>query len=301
VSCGAKHSLYNACQALLNPEDEVIIPAPYWVSYPDIVTLAGATPVIVSTGLDTRYTLTPEQLTAAITNKTRLLILNSPSNPTGTSYSESALVALAEVLENHPQIMLLSDDIYEHIRWGSLPFCNILMACPALYDRTIVVNGVSKCYAMTGWRIGYAAGPAELIRGMRSLQSQSTSNPNAMAQVAAEAALTGNQSCVQTMVHAFKERHDFVVATLNNIPGVHCLLGDGTFYAFPNVEVAMANLKLSSDVALADYLLETAHLAVVPGSAFGMPGHIRLSFATSLEQLTEALDRLKKALSLSGD
>ncbi|HID82803.1 MAG TPA: pyridoxal phosphate-dependent aminotransferase [Thiotrichales bacterium] len=297
VSSGGKQSFYNLCQALLNPGDEVIIPAPYWVSYPDMVLLADGKPVIVSAGQDQGFKLTPEQLEAAITKNTRLFVINSPSNPTGVAYSNEELAALAEVLLKHPQVLIATDDMYEHILFNGQQFSNIVMACPNLYDRTIVLNGVSKAYSMTGWRIGYAGGPADLIKAMKKVQSQSTSNPCSISQAAAVAALAGDQAFVQTMLKAFEDRHVYVVKTLNKIPGFNCMPSDGTFYSFPNVEAAIGNLDgVNDDLGLADYLLTKAEVALVPGTAFGLSGHIRISFATSMENLENALDRIAEAL-----
>jgi aspartate aminotransferase len=297
VSCGGKQSFYNLVEALLNPGDEVIIPAPYWVSYPDMVRLADGEPVIVKTGLDQRFKISPEQLEAAITAKTRLVVLNSPSNPTGVAYNTRELQALADVLLRHPQVLIATDDMYEHILWTDEPFANIVNVCPALYPRTMVLNGVSKAYAMTGWRIGYAGGPAQLIQAMKKIQSQSTSNPASPSQAAATEALNGDQSCITPMVSAFKQRHDYLVKALNELPGVRCAAADGTFYAFPDVSGAIASLEgVDDDVKLAAYLLNEVGLALVPGSAFGAPGYVRLSFATSLEVLKEAMERLQKAL-----
>jgi aspartate aminotransferase len=298
VSCGGKQSFYNLAQALLNPGDEVIIPAPYWVSYPDMVLLAGATPVIVDAPQSQKFKITAEQLEAAITGRTRLFVINSPSNPTGMAYSSEELQALGEVLRRHPEVIVATDDMYEHIVWTAGSFVNILNACPDLYERTMVLNGVSKAYSMTGWRIGYAAGPAPLIEAMANIQSQSTSNPTSISQVAAEAALTGDPSFIGTMVTAFKERHDFVVRELNSMPGVNCLETDGTFYVLPNVEAAIERLPgISDDLGLAEYLIEHGGVAAVPGSVFGAPGHMRLSIATSMANLEKALERLKTALS----
>jgi aspartate aminotransferase len=297
VSCGGKQSFYNLCQALLNAGDEVVIPAPYWVSYPDMVLLADGEPVIITTGVDTRFKITPEQLNAAITPRTRLVVLNSPSNPTGVAYTRAELAALGEVLLQHPHVLVATDDMYEHILWSEEPFCNILNACPSLYERTIVLNGVSKAYAMTGWRIGYAGGPADLIKAMKKIQSQSTSNPTSISQVAAQAALEGDQSCIEPMLKAFHERHDFVVAALNAIPGIECLPADGTFYCFPHVQAVIDRLDgVADDVALAAHLLDAAGVALVPGSAFGAPGYIRFSFAIGMDVLEDALGRLRKAL-----
>lgn len=297
VSCGGKQSFYNLAQALLNPGDEVIIPAPYWVSYPDMVILADARPVIIFAGKEQGFKITPEQLDAAITGHTRLLVLNSPSNPTGVAYTLDELKALGEVLRKYPDILIASDDMYEHILWEQESFCNILDACPDLYERTIVLNGVSKAYSMTGWRIGYAGGPAPLIKAMKKIQSQSTSNPASISQVAAEAALNGDQSCITTMLEAFKQRHDYVVSALNGLKGIDCLPSDGTFYSFPDMQAIIdARDELHNDVDLAEMLLEKAGVALVPGSAFGAPGYMRLSFATSMDNLKNALGRIKEAL-----
>ncbi len=298
VSCGGKQSFFNLAQAMINPGDEVIIPAPYWVSYPDMVLLADGVPVIVAGAQDQQFKINAEQLDAAITDKTRLVVLNSPSNPAGTAYTRAELEALGEVLRKYPDVIIATDDMYELIMWADEPFCNIAMACPDLYGRTIVLNGVSKCYSMTGWRIGYAGGPADLIKAMKKIQSQSTSNPTSISQVAAEAALRGSQECVATMNQSFKRRHDFVLESLNDIPGFECIEGDGTFYLFPNVEKAIENLDgVNNSSELSSFLLEKAEVALVPGSAFGLEGHLRLSFATSDEALTEALRRIKAALS----
>jgi aspartate aminotransferase len=297
VSCGGKQSFYNMCQAMLNAGDEVIIPAPYWVSYPDMVLLAEAEPVIVPTGVDSHFKISAEQLDAAITSKTRLFVINSPSNPTGVAYSRAELESLGEVLRKHPQVLIATDDMYEHILWSEEPFSNILDACPDLYERTIVLNGVSKVYAMTGWRIGYAGGPADLIKAMKKVQSQSTSNPASISQAAAQAALEGDQSCIKPMIKAFRERHDFVVDALNKIPGVVCLPADGTFYCFPQVQAVIDRTDgISNDIELSEHLLDTAGVALVPGSAFGAPGYVRISFATGMDVLEDALARLSKAL-----
>ncbi len=297
VSSGGKQSYFNMALALLNKGDEVVIPAPYWVSYPDMVTVAEGVPVVIETTPEQRYKITPEQLEAAITPKTRLVTLNSPSNPSGMAYSKAEFEALGEVLRKHPNVLIATDDMYEPILWTDEPFNNIVTANPDLYDRTIVLNGVSKAYSMTGWRIGYAGGPAKLIGAMKKIQSQSTSNPCSIAQRAAQAALEGPQDCVGEMVKAFKERHDFVVKALNEIKGVTCQPGDGTFYAFPDLSEAIASRDdVESDVDLAEKLLGEAGVAIVPGSAFGTPKHARLSFATSMEVLQEALKRLKKGI-----
>jgi aspartate aminotransferase len=297
VSCGGKQSFYNLAQALLNPGDEAIIPAPYWVSYPDMVLLAGAAPVIIDAPQSQKFKITPDQLEAALTPKTRLFVINSPSNPTGMAYSADELKALGEVLRKHPDVIIATDDMYEHIVWKSGSFVNILNVCPDLYDRTMVLNGVSKAYSMTGWRIGYAAGPAWLVEAMTNIQSQSTSNPASISQVAAEEALNGDQSFIGDMIKAFKDRHDYVVRELNAIPGINCLETDGTFYVLPNVERVVERLPgISDDLGLSEYLIEHGGVAVVPGSAFGASGHIRLSIATSMANLQKAMERLKQAL-----
>ncbi len=292
VSVGAKHSLYNLAEALLNAGDEVIVLAPYWVSYPEFVRLADAEPVFIKADISQNFKITAQQLNAAITPKTRLIFLNSPSNPTGVTYTLAELKELGEVLKQHPHVMIASDDIYEHIFWDNEPFANILNACPELYDRTIVINGMSKAYAMTGWRIGYAAGPEALIQAMNKIQSQSTSNPCAIAQKASVAALNMDQSQIQGMVAAFKERHDYIVEALNQIPGFACVPGQGAFYAFIHAEDFMHKHQLKDDIELAAFLIEKAHVALVPGSAFGMPGYLRLSYATNMDNLKETIKRI---------
>ena len=299
VSAGGKQSFFNLCQALLNPGDEVVIPAPYWVSYPDIVRLAEGEARFVETSLDAGFKMTPDQLEAAITDRTRLVIINSPSNPTGVAYSREELAALGAVLERHPDVLVATDDIYEHIRWEEGAFVNIVNAVPALKERAVVLNGVSKAYSMTGWRIGYAAGPADLIAAMKTIQSQSTSNPASISQAAAVEALSGDQSCIETMVTAFKQRHDFVVEALGQLPGVRPLPGQGAFYCFPDMSEAIQRLGLADDVAFAEHLLTEAGVALVPGSAFGAPGCMRLSFATSLSNLEQAMERLAGVLGKS--
>jgi aspartate aminotransferase len=295
VTSGAKQALFNLCVALLGPGDEAIVPAPYWVSYPDMVRLADAEPVFVEAGIEQHFRITPTQLEAAITDRTRLLILNSPSNPTGASYTRAELESLGAVIERHPNIVVVSDDIYEHIHWAEEPFTSFATACPALLERTVTTNGVSKAYAMTGWRIGYAAGPQELIAAMKTVQSQSTSNPCSVSQAAAIAALDGDQGCVAEMAEAYRKRHDFVVAALNDIPGFSCRPGEGTFYAFPRVAGALGALGIDDDVGFVEHLLNEADVACVPGSAFGAPGHVRLSFACSMGELETALGRIKQA------
>ena len=297
VSCGGKQSFYNLAQAILDPDDEVIIPAPYWVSYPDMVLLADGRPVLVHAGADQQFKMTAAQLRGAITDQTRMVVINSPSNPTGMAYSREELQALGEVLREHPRILVATDDMYEHIVWEQGSFVNILNACPDLYGRVMVLNGVSKAYSMTGWRIGYAAGPAEIIKAMKKIQSQSTSNPASISQAAAEAALNGPQDCIGEMLVHFKERHDYVVERLNRMPGVECLPTDGTFYVFPSVEGMIDAIGgVKNDLDLAEYLIEKAGVAVVPGTAFGLGGHMRISIATSMENLKTALDRIEKAI-----
>ena len=297
VSCGGKQSFFNLAQALINPGDEVIIPAPYWVSYPDMVLLADGVPVVVETTQAQQFKITADQLSAAITDKTRLFVINSPSNPTGVAYSSAELKALGDVLKNYPDIIIATDDMYEYILWEKGSFVNILNACPELYDRTMVLNGISKAYSMTGWRIGYAAGPVELIGAMRKIQSQSTSNPTSISQKAAVEAISGDQSCIDIMLVEFKKRHDFVVDELNRIDGIECIKSDGTFYVFPNVEKLLDKLDgINNDLDFAEYLIEKAGVALVPGSAFGCPGHIRISIATSMDNLKNALTRIKQAI-----
>jgi len=297
VSCGGKQSFFNLAQALLDDGDEVIIPAPYWVSYPDMSLLAGGVPVIVQAGQEQAFKITPEQLEAAITEKTKLVVINSPSNPSGKAYTNAELAALGAVLVKHPHILIATDDMYEHILWCDEPFSNIVMACPALYEQTIVLNGVSKAYSMTGWRIGYAAGPADLIKAMKKIQSQSTSNPTSISQYAAQAALEGDQSCISEMLVAFKERHDYVVEQLNQIDGISCISSDGTFYCFPDFNAILNRMdSIDNDVDLAEYILEKAGVALVPGSAFGLNGHMRISIATSMDNLVNAMDRIAKLL-----
>ena len=303
VSCGGKHTSFNLCLALLNPGDEVIIPAPYWVSYPDMAMVAGAKPVIVTAGIEQGFKITPAQLESAITPKSRLIFINSPSNPSAAVYTLEELKALGEVLRKHPRIVIASDDMYEQIILDGSKFVNILNACPDLYDRTVVENGVSKAYSMTGWRIGYCGGPKELIEAMENMQSHSTSNPTSISQYAAEAGLTGDQSFVAMMVESFKERGVFIADALNAIPGVKCLRPTGAFYVFPDCREAIARLHAAgklpapTDMALADYLMSQPEaVAPVPGSAFGCEGYLRVSFATSVENLRKAADRMAKAM-----
>jgi aspartate aminotransferase len=296
VTSGAKQALFNLCMALLSAGDEVIIPAPYWVSYPDMVRLADAKPVIVEAGIEQDFKITPDGLRSAITPRTRLLVLNSPSNPTGSSYTRSELEALGAVLQEAPGIVVVADDIYEHIYWADEPFASFAAACPELADRTVTTNGVSKAYAMTGWRIGYAGGPEKLITAMRTVQSQSTTNPCSVSQAAAQAALDGDQAPVRHMTAAYRERHDYFVTALNTIDGFRCRRGEGSFYAFPEVSGALQQLGLGNDVELVERLLRDADLACVPGSAFGAPRYVRMSFACSMAELEEAVKRIKRVV-----
>jgi aspartate aminotransferase len=292
VSSGAKQSCFNVCQTMLDSGDEVIIPAPYWVSYPEMVKLADADPVIVHSAAEQGFIMSPEQLAAAITPRTRLLFLNSPCNPSGAVYSNADWEALGEVLREHPRVYIVADDIYEHIHWGETPFISFATACPYLHDRTITVNGVSKGYAMSGWRIGYAAGPEPIIKAMTSIQSQSTTNACSISQAAAQEALSGDQSFLKQVCKVFEDRHRFVLERINAIPGFSARAGNGAFYLLPNIEAAMATKSIDDDTGFCEALLEEQGLALVPGSAFGAQGHLRISYAASRETLTDALDRL---------
>jgi aspartate aminotransferase len=296
VSSGAKQTIYNLCMAVIDPGDEAVIPAPYWVSYPDMVLLADGLPVMPLAGMAQGYKITPRQLAAAITAKTRLVLLNSPCNPTGAAYSRAELRALGEVLLEHPRIIIGTDEMYEKIYWEPEPFASLANIVPELYGRTVTINGVSKAYAMTGWRLGYCGGPKEIIGAMSTIQGQSTTNASSISQKAAVAALNGDQTCVAQMNAAFKERRDVVVRALNSLPGVSCLPGAGTFYAFADVTRAMAALGCRDDGEFAELLLNEAGVAVVPGSGFGAPGHVRLSFASSLATLEQALERMARVL-----
>jgi aspartate aminotransferase len=300
VNSGGKHTLFNALVATIDAGDEVIIPAPYWVSYPDIVQFAGGTPVIVMATAAQHYKMLPEQLEAAITPKTRWLILNSPSNPTGAAYSALELEALGQVLLRHPHVMLLTDDMYEHIWYAQSPFATMLQICPDLYDRTLTMNGASKAYAMTGWRIGYAGGPEWLIKAMGALQSQSTSNPCSISQAAALAALTGPQDFLRERNAAFKERRDLVVAMLNDAPGLSCPTPEGAFYVYPDASGVMGKTtpkgkRIDTDEQLIDYFLDDWRVAAVHGGAFGLSPGFRISYATSSEILKEACTRIQSA------
>lgn len=300
VNSGGKHTLFNALVATIDKGDEVIIPAPYWVSYPDIVQFAGGTPVVIMATAAQHYKITPEQLDSAITPKTRWLILNSPSNPTGAAYNATELAALGQVLIKHPHVMLLTDDMYEHIWYAQSPFVTMLQVCPELYDRTLTMNGASKAYAMTGWRIGYAGGPEWLIKAMAALQSQSTSNPCSISQYAALAALTGPQDFLRERNAVFKERRDLVVAMLNDAPGLSCPTPEGAFYVYPDASGVMGKTtpkgkKIDTDADLIDYFLDDYGVAAVHGAAFGLSPGFRISYATSTELLKDACTRIQSA------
>jgi len=300
VNSGGKHTLFNALVATLDEGDEVIIPAPYWVSYPDIVSFAGGTPVIVAGGAEQGYKITPTQLEAAITPKTKWLILNSPSNPSGAAYSGDELKALGEVLLKHDHVLVMTDDMYEHIWYADTPFATIAQVCPQLYERTLTVNGCSKAYAMTGWRIGYAGGPAWLIKGMRKLQSQSTSNPSSIAQAAALEALSGPQDFLKERNTAFEKRRDLVVAMLNDAPGLDCPVPDGAFYVYPDASGLMGKVTpkgetIENDEQLIGYFLDEAKVAAVHATAYGLNPACRVSYATSEAILIEACTRIQKA------
>jgi aspartate aminotransferase len=299
VSCGAKHSIYNVLQAIVNPGDEILIPAPYWVSYSDMALLAGGVPKLIQTNEATGFRITAEQLEAALTAKTRVFVLNSPCNPTGASYDKDELLAIARVLEKH-NCLVIADDIYEKIVYDDFQVHNIVALNPALRDQTVIINGVSKTYAMTGWRIGYAIGPADIISAAAKIQSQSTSNPTAIAQAAALEAISGPQIEVGRMVREFKQRRDVIVDRLNALPGIHCLKPQGAFYVFPNVSNLLGRManekKLASPCDFADYLLEEAKVAVVPGEDFGSKEHIRFSYATALEDIEKGCKRIAAAV-----
>ena len=304
VGVGGKQCIFNLCLSVLDAGDEVVIPAPYWVSYEDIAVLTGAEAKIISTTIEDNFKITAEQLDTALTEKTKLVFLNSPSNPTGSVYTKEELLQLATVLHKYPNVIIASDDIYEHINLNDQVFNNIVMVDPSLKDRSVILNGVSKAYSMTGWRIGYAAGPTKIIKAMTKLQSQSTSNPSSISQAAAETALRGNNECIAEMVKEFKLRHTYVVESINSINGLSCIPAEGAFYAFPYAQDAIDRLfkanviSKNNDIGLCEYLLDKANVAVVPGSAFGAEGYFRLSFATSMENLVEAISRIKKAVEI---
>lgn len=297
VSCGAKHSLYNVCQALLDKGDEAVVPVPFWVSYPEIIKLSGGKPVLVTPNNRRDLKITAEDLRRVITADTRLLLLNSPNNPSGSLYEEQELRALAEVLLEHPKITIVSDDIYEHLIFGGRTFSNVVNVCPALYDRTIIVNGVSKAYSMTGWRIGYACGPAAIVDAMKKVQSQSTSNPCSVSQEAARAALEGPQDLVEERRRSFEERHACIYEMLRGMNGVECRPSAGSFYVFPDFSAAIeVHPRVKDDLELAEYLLKEVYVATVPGIAFGMPGHLRMSFSTDLKSIETGITRIRDAM-----
>ncbi len=300
VNCGGKHTIYNSMMASINPGDEVVIPAPYWVSYPDIVLLAGGTPVIVEASLTAGFKVTPEQLEAAITPRTKWLIFNSPSNPSGAAYSRDEIKGLTDVLMRHPHVWVFADDIYEHITYDGFEFATMAQVEPGLFDRTLTMNGVAKTYAMTGWRIGYAGGPVELIKGIAKIQSQSTSNPSSISQVATQEALNGPQDFIIARNAAFKGRRDLVVEMLNKAEGLTCPTPRGAFYVYPDCSGMIGKKTpdgnvLGSDEEVASYLLEAEGVAVVFGAAFGLSPCFRISYATSTEALTEACTRIQRA------
>lgn len=302
VSSGAKQIIYNAMRASLNPGDEVIIPAPYWTTYSDIVQICGATPIVISCPMEHGFKLTPDLLTKSITKKTRWLMLNSPSNPTGALYTKCELQALCEVLKKHPNVWVVADEIYEHLTYAPAEFCSLMAACPEVSDRTLIVNGVSKSYAMTGWRLGYGAGPKELIAAMVAVQGQITSGASSISQAAAIAALNGDQQLISDRCDDFQKRRDYIVQTLNTIPDIDCLTPDGAFYVFPSCKALIGKKtpdgnKINSDADFCQYLLNSVGLAVVPGRAFGLSGHFRISFAYAQTSLEEAMRRLTLACS----
>lgn len=302
VNVGGKHTLFNALVATIDPGDEVIVPAPYWVSYPDIVQFAGGTPVFVAAGSDQNYKVTPDQIEAAITQKTKWLILNSPSNPTGAAYSADELRAIGRMLERHPHVWVMADDMYEHITYDGFEFATIAQVCPTLYDRTLTVNGCSKAYSMTGWRIGFAAGAPWLIKAMAKLQSQSTSNPCSIAQAAAVAALSGPQDFLGERAKAFQKRRDLVVGMLNAIPGVTCPTPEGAFYVYPDLSGVIGRTTpkgelLDTDEKIVGYLLDEGRVAAVHGGAFGLSPALRISYATSDDLLRTACERIGEAIS----
>jgi len=296
VSSGAKQTCFNLFQAVLDKGNEAIIISPYWVSYPDMVLLANGSPVILKTSSENSYRFSAEELDAVLTKKTRLIILNSPSNPTGVTYTKDQYKIIGDVLKNYPDVLIATDDMYEHIYWGDDKFCSFAEACPDMFDRTITINGVSKAYAMTGWRIGYCGGPKRIVSSMKKIQGQSTSNASSISQAAAVAALNGPHKIVRSMAKEYEKRHKFIFNALNKINGFSPVEATGAFYTFPKVSGAIEYLNLSDDVEFSNFLLESAQVAVIPGSAFGAKGHIRLSFATSMELLNEAINRIRKVL-----
>ena len=296
VSSGAKQTCFNLFQAVLEHGKEAVIISPYWVSYPDMVLLANGSSVILKTSIENNFQFKAEDLDAVLTKNTRLIMLNSPSNPTGITYTKDQYQIIGEVLENYSDVLIATDDMYEHIYWGNDKFCSFAEACPNMIDRTITINGVSKAYAMTGWRIGYCGGPEKIITAMKKIQGQSTSNASSVSQAAAVVALNGSHQPVHSMAKEYERRHTFIFNALNSIKGFKTVAATGAFYTFPEVTGVIKDLNLSDDIELSDYLIEKANVAVVPGSAFGAKGHIRISFATSMELLKEAVNRIEDML-----
>ena len=296
VSTGAKQTLFNLFQSVLEEGSEAIIISPYWVSYPDMVILAGAKPIIVDTLQKNNFDLDLDHLRDALSDKTRLIVLNSPSNPTGVTFTRKQYQGMGNILKDYPNVLIATDDMYEHIYWGNEKFCSFAEACPGLFDRTITINGVSKAYAMTGWRIGYCGGPSDVVKAMKKIQGQSTSNASSISQVAATAALNGPHDEVLSMVKEYKNRHEYLCEALNSLDGFNAVPGTGAFYLFPNINVAIESLGMKDDLEFSEYLLENAGVAVVPGTAFGAKGYIRISYATSMVALEEAISRIKKVL-----
>ncbi len=296
VSTGAKQTLFNLFQSVLGSDDEVVIISPYWVSYPDMVILADAKPVIVETRQEDNFDIDMASFKTALTDKTKLLILNSPSNPTGITYTKEQYESMGKILSDYPNVLIVTDDMYEHIYWGNEPFTSFAEACPNLFDRTITVNGVSKAYAMTGWRIGYCGAPASIVKGMKKVQGQSTSNPSSVSQAAAIAALNGSHDSVKMMVGEYKKRHDYMYDALNEINGFNTAPGTGAFYLFPEVSTVIKSQGFADDIEFSSFLIDQANVAVIPGSAFGAEGCIRISYATSMELLKESISRIKSSL-----
>jgi len=296
VSTGAKQTLYNLFQSVLEADDEVVIISPYWVSYPDMVILADANPVIMKTHQEDNFEIDMDSFRAVLTDKTKLLILNSPSNPTGITYTKAQYKSMGKILSDYPKVLIATDDMYEHIYWGNEPFTSFAEVCPNLFDRTITINGVSKAYAMTGWRIGYCGAPKTIVQGMKKIQGQSTSNPSSISQVAAIAALNGPHDAVNMMVNEYKKRHDYLCDALNKINGFNTSPGTGAFYLFPDVNNVIESKGFADDIEFSNFLIDQANVAVIPGSAFGAEGCIRISYATSMELLKESIARIKLSL-----
>ena len=296
VSTGAKQTLFNLFQSVLGSDDEVVIISPYWVSYPDMVILADANPVIMKTHQEDNFDIDMDSFRAALTDKTKLLILNSPSNPTGITYTKAQYESMGKILSDYPNVLIATDDMYEHIYWGNEPFTSFAEVCPNLFDRTITINGVSKAYAMTGWRIGYCGGPKSIVKAMKKVQGQSTSNPSSISQVAAIAALNGPHDAVNMMVGEYKKRHDYLCDALNKINGFNVSPGTGAFYLFPEVSSVIESKGFADDIEFSSFLIDQANVAVIPGSAFGAEGCIRISYATSMELLKESIARIKSSI-----